>query len=63
MIGPLSRIIARWLSGGLVALGVFLPEDAQIFVSDPDVLLLIGGALGAFTEFMYAQAKKRGWTT
>lgn len=61
MIGPASRIIARWIAGGLVALGIFLPEDARAFTTDPDTLLLIGGAIGITTEWLYKQAKKRGW--
>lgn len=61
MIGPLSRIVARWLAGGLVFLGIFLPEDALAFSTDPDILLLVGMGIGTLTEFLYAQAKKRGW--
>ena len=63
MIGPLSRIAARWVAGGLVMSGLLLPADAQIIATDPDVIAIIGLAIGAITEFAYAQAKKRGWAT
>lgn len=63
MIGPLSRIAARWVAGGLVFTGLLLPADAQIIATDPDVIAVIGFAIGSIAEFGYALAKKRGWAT
>lgn len=60
-MGPLARIIARWISGGLVTAGFLLPSEAQSIATDPDVLMLIGVGLSAITEGFYALAKKRGW--
>jgi|AntRauTorcE11897_2_1112592.scaffolds.fasta_scaffold38223_2 hypothetical protein len=61
MIGPISRIILRYVSGAMVAYGL-VPQDvgAEIAV-DPDLLALLGLALGASTEIAYAFAVKRGW--
>lgn len=61
MIGPASRILARYLAGGLVFIGFLLPEDAQIFATDPDIILIIGGVLTFVVEAAYGYAKKKGW--
>ncbi len=59
----IARIIARYLAGALVAYGLIPHEVGQELALDPDLALLIGGAVGAITEAVYAFAKKRGWTT
>lgn len=59
----IARIIARYLAGALVAYGLIPHEVGQELAMDPDLALLIGGAVGAITEGAYAFAKKRGWTT
>lgn len=59
MTGPIARIIARYLIGALVAYGVFGADDAAII--EPDLVLLIGAALGAAIEAAYAVAKRKGW--
>lgn len=63
MIGPFSRIIARYLAGMLVSFGLLLPEDARVFGTDPDFILLVGGGLSFGVEVAYRVAKKRGWAT
>jgi hypothetical protein len=63
MIGPISRILLRVLSGYLLA-GGFTATD---FSDDPDAALLIEQALGAIiwgaTEGYYYLAKRYGWST
>lgn len=63
MIGPISRILIRYLVGALVMFGVLLPDDAQHWIADPDVYLIVSGILAFSTEFAYGYAKKKGWTT
>lgn len=61
MIGPISRIVARWVTGGLVAYGYFGEGDA--FAIEPDLALIIGFAIGGATEAAYVAAKRLGWST
>lgn len=61
MIGPVSRIIARYLAGALVAYGFFAPGDAAVI--EPDLALAIGAAAGAAVERLYAWARGHGWST
>lgn len=61
MIGPLSRIIARYLAGALVAYGFFAPGDAAVI--EPDLALALGAAAGAAVEGLYAWARGHGWST
>ena len=42
MVAVLSRIIARYLSGALVAYGVLPPEVGAELALDPDVALVRG---------------------
>lgn len=63
MAAVLSRIIARYLSGALVAYGVLPAEVGANMAVDPDVALVLGTIIGAATEGVYAFAKARGWTT
>ena len=63
MIGPLSRILARYLAGGLVFLGLLLPEEANTIATDPDIILVVGGVLAFLAETAYSFAKKKGWKT
>lgn len=59
----LARIIARYVSGGLMTIGVLSPDLADQFAMDPDVALVLGGIIGVVTEGIYAWAKRHGWTT
>ena len=63
MIPVIARIIARYVSGGLMTVGVLSPDLAQEFAMDPDVALVLGGIIGAATEGVYAWVKARGWAT
>lgn len=63
MAAVLSRIIARYLSGALVAYGVLPAEVGADMAVDPDVALVLGAIIGAATEGIYAFAKARGWAT
>jgi len=63
MIPVIARIIARYVSGGLMTVGVLSPDLAQEFAMDPDVALVLGGIIGAATEGIYAWAKRRGLAT
>jgi hypothetical protein len=57
------RIFARYASGALVSYGVVSPEVGAELAMDPDVALVLGAIIGAATEWAYAFAKARGWTT
>jgi len=63
MIGPIARIILRYVASALVTYG-YLSHDvgAQIAI-DPDLIAVLGLALGALVEVGYALARKRGWAT
>lgn len=61
MIGPFSRIFARWLASALVTYGLMVAPDAAAI--EPDLIVIIGGLLGATTEAVYALARRRGWAT
>jgi len=63
MIGPISRIILRYVAAALVTYGI-VPIDvgAQIAV-DPDLIAIMGLALGALVEIGYTLARRRGWAT
>lgn len=63
MLGPISRILARYLAASLVTIGLFLPEEANAIATDPDVILAIGGILAFIVEAAYSYAKKKGWKT
>lgn len=61
VIAPAARILARYVSGLLVGYGVFSSGDAELI--QPDLALLIAGALSAVVEGVYAMAKRKGWAT
>lgn len=63
MTAVITRIIMRYLAGALVAYGVVAQEVGDSLLVDPDLTLVIGGLVGAATEFLYAYAKRHGWTT
>ncbi|MFE3836074.1 hypothetical protein [Pseudogemmobacter sonorensis] len=61
MIGPISRILARWLASALVTYGLVAPQYGAAL--DHDLALVLGALIGAGTEAAYALAKRRGWST
>lgn len=61
MIGPIARILARYIAGALVAYGLFSAPDAAAI--EPDLVTLLGAVIGAAVEVAYAVAKRAGWRT
>jgi hypothetical protein len=61
MIPVLTRIVLRYVSGGLVAMGALAPEYAQVLSMDPELTLVVGLAIGGLTEWAYAKARQNGW--
>lgn len=60
---PFARIVARYLAGALVALGVVGDGEALAFAEHPDTLIVIGAVLGLIVEAAYAFARRKGWAT
>lgn len=60
-MGPIVRIIARWLSSALVTYGFVHPNYAAGL--DNDVAVAVGVAVGVATEAYYIIAKRMGWRT
>lgn len=63
MTAVAARILLRYAAGALVTAGLLDADLARQIGTDPDVLVLIGGALGLAAETTYAVAKRLGWTT
>ena len=61
MNAVLVRIITRYLSGALVAYGLIDRDAAAALLLDPDLALLLGGAVAAMTELAYGLARRNGW--
>lgn len=65
MIAPLIRIALRYLSGVLIAKGIFGAEHASFFF-DPEVeaaiITLAGLIIGGATEYTYVLARRYGWS-
>lgn len=59
MIGPLTRILARYVASALVTYGFIAAPDAAVM--EPDLAILIGVAVGAVAEGAYALARRFGW--
>lgn len=59
----IARIILRYISGALVAYGVIDPGLADRIAIDPDLAILLGGAIAAATEAAYAWVKVKGGET
>lgn len=60
---PIVRIIMRYIAGALVAVGAVSQETADVLMVDPDLMWMLGLAVGVVTETFYSWAKKRGWAT
>lgn len=67
LFGPIARILLRYLSGALVAVGLLLPGDALAIATDPEMVsatvAIIGAVVGAATELAYMAARRLGWST
>ncbi|MBB3396890.1 hypothetical protein [Rhizobium sp. BK060] len=58
-----GRIALRYIAGYLVLKSI-LPQDiADMVAQDPDIAAVIGAAIAAGVEGLYALAKRRGWAT
>jgi hypothetical protein len=57
----LARVLARYLSGALMTAGFLAPGLGAELARDPEVLGLIGLALGGATETAWALAVRKGW--
>lgn len=63
MIPVIARIVLRYLSGALVSYGLIPVETGAALAIDQDMALVIGTAIGAVTEGVYAWVKTRGGKT
>ena len=59
----LARIALRYLAGALLAAGYLDTGLADTLSTDPDMLMLLGAAIGGATEGLYAVARRMGWAT
>lgn len=63
MTAIVARIALRYAAGALVAAGYMDADLGNQIGADPDLLIIVGGALGVCVEVAFAFAKKRGWAT
>jgi hypothetical protein len=63
MTAVIARIVLRYAAGALIAAGYLDPHMGRELGADPDLVMLLGAALGLAVEGAYAVAKKLGWTT
>jgi hypothetical protein len=67
MLGPLSRILLRYVSAMLVTMGLLNSDLGNQLAGDADVLAVVQTTLGFIimisVEGYYWLAKRRGWTT
>jgi hypothetical protein len=63
MIGPISRIILRYLAAALVTYGLVPVDVGAQIAMDPDLIAMLGLTLAALVELIYNLAKRRGWAT
>ena len=66
-MGPIIRILLRYVSMPLVLLGWILPDEQADIIADPEIVFWISQAIGWGIPFIvegwYAFAKTRGWRT
>lgn len=63
MQAVITRIILRYAAAALVTAGILDADIGNQIGADPDVLILVGGAVGLAVEMTYAVAKRLGWST
>lgn len=67
LAAPLVRIGLRYLSGALVTWGLVTPETGASIIADTELqaalLIVVGAAIAAVTEWAYARARKTGGPT
>ena len=57
------RILLRYLLGYLVLKNIVPQDVAEILENDPEIAMLIGGALAAAVEGITVLARRWGWKT
>lgn len=64
-MAPLIRILLRYVTLPLLALGLILPEEQQAIIADPEIVSYVSIGLGllalAIAEGWYALARRFGW--
>lgn len=62
-IGLISRIVARYLSGAIVTLGLVDTTTGNLLFPDLEglVVIILGTLIGAASEGFMALARKMGW--
>ncbi len=63
MTAVIARIALRYLAAALVTAGYLDADLGNQIGADPDLIMLVGLALGAGVEMAYAVAKKMRWAT
>lgn len=63
MISVIARILLRYAAAALVTAGLLDSDIALQIGADPDLLMLLGMAIGLAVEMAYAAAKRLGWAT
>lgn len=63
MTAVIARIALRYLAAALVTAGYLDADLGNQVGADPDLIMLVGLALGAGVEMAYAAAKRLGWAT
>lgn len=62
-MGPLTRILIRYLAGYLVLKAIIPQEIADMIANDPDIAGMVGAGMMAVVEGAYVLAKRWGWAT
>lgn len=64
-MAPVARILLRYATFPLLALGLILPEEQQAIIADPEAVAYVSTALGfaapAVAEGWYWLARRFGW--
>lgn len=60
---PFARIILRYAVGAAVMYGLIGAETGEYLAVDPDLTLMVSGAIAAVVEGVYVYAKRKGWAT
>lgn len=63
MASVIARIALRYAAAALVTAGLLDADIGQQIGADPDILILVGSAVGLAVEMAYAAARKLGWAT
>lgn len=66
-MAPIVRILLRYVTLPLLAIGLILPEEQQAIIADPEIVGWVSTALGLaspiLAEGWYSIAKRFGWRT